>query len=136
MSGNNYQPGQADLRPWGRWEVLGVGNAYAVKRIDVLPGARLSLQYHNHRAEHWIVVAGSGIVTIGEHKKRVATGDHLFIPRKTKHRIANNSDVTLVFIEVQTGERLEEEDIVRVQDDYDRTTPQATGHPSGNDKKV
>lgn len=120
MKQPEYHAGQSDARPWGRWEVVEAQESYTLKRIEVEPGERLSLQYHNHRSEHWIVVAGSGIVTIGGDSLRVERGGHVYIPRETKHRIANDAGDQLVFVEVQFGDRLEEDDIVRVEDDYAR----------------
>ena len=122
MSQAKYHAGQSDARPWGRWEVVEAHSSYTLKRIEVNSGERLSLQYHNHRSEHWVVVAGCGTVTIGGDVMRVERGSHVYIPRKTKHRIANEGAERLVFVEIQFGDRLEEDDIVRVEDDYQRST--------------
>ncbi|WP_084177106.1 phosphomannose isomerase type II C-terminal cupin domain [Labrenzia sp. DG1229] len=72
-----YQAGQSDDRPWGRWKVVEAAPNFTLKTIEVNPGQRLSLQYHNHRSEHWVVVAGKGIVTIGGDTLRVDTGSHV-----------------------------------------------------------
>jgi mannose-6-phosphate isomerase-like protein (cupin superfamily) len=117
---SDYQVGQRDERPWGSWEIIAVGARYAVKRIVVRPGQRLSLQRHQFRAEHWIVVGGIAQVTRGETTFPVGAGEHVVIGRGDIHRIANTGDEDVVFIEVQHGERLEEDDIERLQDDYGR----------------
>ncbi|MFA3920390.1 phosphomannose isomerase type II C-terminal cupin domain [Ruegeria hyattellae] len=116
----DYLVGQSDVRPWGRWKVVEATPNFTLKTIEVDPGQRLSLQYHNHRSEHWVVVAGRGIVTIGGDTLRVEPGSHVYVPRETKHRIESDDDQKLVFVEVQFGDRLEEMDIVRVEDDYQR----------------
>ena len=115
-----YHPVQSDARPWGTWKVVEAAPNFTLKTIEVNPGQRLSLQYHNHRSEHWVVVAGSGVVTIGGDKMRVEPGSHVYVPRETKHRIENDGDRNLTFVEVQFGDRLDEADIVRVEDDYQR----------------
>lgn len=108
-------------RPWGQYEVLLDADTYKVKRITVLPGQRLSLQMHHRRAEHWAIVAGEAEVTVNETITRLAIGEHVYIPREAKHRIANPGSEPLVFIEVQTGSYTGEDDIVRFSDDYGRT---------------
>jgi len=116
----SYTVGDSDDRPWGRWEVLAVGDGFAVKRIVVKPGQILSLQFHHHRAEHWIVLAGEADVTIDGTLRRLGPDDTAFIPVGAQHRIANPSGVDLEFIEVQSGARLDEDDIVRLEDSYGR----------------
>jgi mannose-6-phosphate isomerase-like protein (cupin superfamily) len=115
-----YQPGQRDSRPWGTWEILALGPDYAVKRIVVKPGARLSLQRHRHRAEHWIVVGGTASVTRGRDTFPVSAGENTVIGLGDVHRIANPGTADLVFIEVQHGVHLDEADIERLEDDYGR----------------
>lgn len=115
-----YAVGESDERPWGRWEVLATGETYACKRITVKPGGKLSLQLHRHREEHWIITEGSAVVTCGDERKQVESGSHVFIPLQAQHRIENAGDVDVVFIEVQRGERLDENDIVRLEDVYGR----------------
>ena len=117
---NNYQRGDKDIRPWGSWEVLDCGETFCVKRIKVIPGAKLSLQLHHHRAEHWIIVEGTAQVTLGDKVLTKHVDDHIFIPVETKHRIANETDKDVVFIEVQAGDNLDENDIVRLEDIYGR----------------
>lgn len=115
-----YGIGDADERPWGAWRVVDAGEGFAVKRITVRPGARLSLQFHRGRDEHWIVVAGRGRVTRGEERLDVQPNQAVFIPKEARHRIENTGDADLVFVEVQVGALLDEADIVRVEDDYQR----------------
>lgn len=115
-----YQPGETGERPWGRWRVLETGAGFCVKRIEVEPSQRLSLQYHYHRSEDWIIVAGSGLVECDAEKIQVRAGDRVRIPLLAHHRIRNTGDNTLIFIEVQHGSELDENDIVRVEDDYGR----------------
>lgn len=117
----NYKKGDFDIRPWGTWEVLDSGEHFCVKKITVNPGAILSLQLHNFRAEHWIIAEGEAMVVLGEDAFYRQANDSVYIPVKTKHRIKNTSkDKKLVFIEIQTGEMLDESDIVRFEDCYGR----------------
>jgi len=108
-------------RPWGHFDVLIEDADYKVKRVVVKPGARLSLQLHQFRAEHWYLVAGSAVATIGNDEISLREGQSVDIPREAKHRIECVSDESLVFIEVQRGESVEEDDIIRFEDDYGRT---------------
>ena len=117
---NNYNKGDRDTRPWGTWEVLDAGNGFCVKRICVKPGNILSLQSHNFRCEHWIIVTGEAIVTLGEDKITKIANESIYIPATVKHRIQNNSSLDMEFIEVQTGENLDENDIIRYEDSYGR----------------
>ncbi len=105
-------------RPWGTYTVLEDTAGYKVKKINVRPGARLSLQYHHHRSEHWIVVSGTATVTIGERTFELKQNESTYIPKEVKHRLENLGTTDLVIIEAQIGEYLKEDDIVRVQDDY------------------
>ncbi len=120
MSAVTYSAGEADQRPWGEWRVLSAEPGCVVKRIQVKPGARLSLQRHAHRSEHWIIVAGTGLATLGEQGIPLAPGSTVFIPASVVHRIANTGEADLVFIEVQTGALLSEDDIERLADDFSR----------------
>ncbi len=120
ISSVRYERGEADDRPWGRWEVLDTGPCFAVKRITVKPGARLSLQLHHFRGEHWIVVRGIARVTRGDEVFDLTANESTFIPVETKHRMENPGDEILEFIEVQCGETLDENDIVRLEDSYGR----------------
>lgn len=107
-------------RPWGTYTVLEEGSRYKIKRIVVKPGASLSLQMHHHRSEHWIVVSGVAKVVSGETEKLVATNESTYIPAGHCHRVSNPGKIDLVMIEVQSGEYLGEDDIVRFEDDYGR----------------
>ena len=110
-----------DQRPWGFYEVLsGDKSDHKVKRITVWPGKRLSLQYHQKRREHWIVVSGTGLVTVGMKQVELQVGESIDIPLGAHHRIENIGPTLLVFIEVQQGEYLGEDDIVRIEDDFGR----------------
>ena len=110
-----------DRRPWGTFTVLDEGRGYKVKRIEVLAGKRLSYQRHARRAEHWMVVAGSATVTLDGREITLAAGDTVDIPTGAAHRIANPGEETLVFIEIQRGDYLGEDDITRLEDDYNRS---------------
>lgn len=108
-------------RPWGNYQSLDNGARYQVKRIVVKKGGRLSLQYHHHRAEHWIVVRGTARVTIGDDVKTLHENQSIYIPMGTSHRLENPGMIDLELIEVQTGSYLGEDDIVRIEDDYRRS---------------
>ncbi|MDD5542536.1 MAG: phosphomannose isomerase type II C-terminal cupin domain [Acidobacteriia bacterium] len=116
---------RTDRRPWGAFTVLDEGRGYKVKRIEVLPGQRLSYQKHARRSEHWMVVQGAAKVTLDGKEISVATGEFVDIPRGASHRIENPQTDTLIFIEVQRGDYLGEDDIVRLEDDYGRTSGRA-----------
>jgi mannose-1-phosphate guanylyltransferase / mannose-6-phosphate isomerase len=107
-------------RPWGSYTTLKEEGGYKVKRITVRPGESLSLQYHHHRAEHWTVVRGHGIVQVGDVEYPADPGEYRYIPLKEKHRLTNTGEEELVLIEVQVGDYLGEDDIVRLQDNYGR----------------
>jgi mannose-1-phosphate guanylyltransferase / mannose-6-phosphate isomerase len=107
-------------RPWGSYHVLEEGHRYKMKRIEVLPKAKLSLQMHYHRSEHWVVVSGTALVTIDEKQHVVHEGESIFVPKSSVHRIENPGKVTLEIIEVQVGEYLGEDDILRFEDIYGR----------------
>lgn len=110
-----------DRRPWGTFTVLDEGRDFKVKRIEVLPGKRLSYQKHSQRAEHWVVVQGTAKVTIDDHDIVVQPGQAIDIAIGAAHRVENPGEETLLFIEVQRGSYLGEDDIVRLQDDFGRT---------------
>jgi mannose-1-phosphate guanylyltransferase/mannose-6-phosphate isomerase len=109
-------------RPWGWYDGIDQGPRHQVKRIMVKPGASLSLQMHHHRAEHWIVVTGTAEVTVGERVILLAENQSTYIPLGEKHRLRNPGKVPLEIIEVQSGSYLGEDDIVRFEDTYGRTT--------------
>ncbi|HZT59046.1 MAG TPA: phosphomannose isomerase type II C-terminal cupin domain [Pyrinomonadaceae bacterium] len=109
-----------DRRPWGSFTVLDEGAGYKVKRIEVLPGKRLSYQRHARRAEHWMVVAGEARVTLDGDDVTVRLGETVDISVGTAHRIENPGSDALVFIEIQRGDYLGEDDITRIEDDFGR----------------
>jgi mannose-6-phosphate isomerase len=111
---------ETDRRPWGYYEVLSDEPDHKVKRIIVHPGQRLSLQRHRRRAEHWFVLRGEALVTLGEKEVSLRKGESANIPQGKAHRIANAGKEPLAFIEVQTGEYFGEDDIERIEDDYRR----------------
>jgi mannose-1-phosphate guanylyltransferase/mannose-6-phosphate isomerase len=108
-------------RPWGNYTVLEKGEGYKIKRVVLKPGAKLSLQLHKKRSEHWIVVTGTARVTREDDKYLVHTNESTYIPINIKHRLENPGEIPLQVIEVQNGEYLEEDDIERFDDDYGRT---------------
>jgi mannose-1-phosphate guanylyltransferase len=107
-------------RPWGTYTVLQEGGGFKIKRIEVKPGAALSLQMHHRRSEHWVVVSGVAEVTCGEAVYKVDANESTYIPKHTKHRLANPGEAPLVMIEVQCGDYVGEDDIVRFDDRYGR----------------
>jgi mannose-1-phosphate guanylyltransferase/mannose-6-phosphate isomerase len=109
-----------DRRPWGWFESLASGDSFQVKRIFVNQGQALSLQSHRHRAEHWIVVAGTATVTIGHEVRQLVANESVYVPLGAVHRLENRGHTPVELIEVQTGTYLGEDDIVRYEDRYDR----------------
>jgi mannose-1-phosphate guanylyltransferase / mannose-6-phosphate isomerase len=109
------------FRPWGSYDSVDTGDRFQVKRITVNPGAKLSLQMHHHRAEHWIVVQGTANVTCGDKTFLLGENQSTYIPMGTMHRLENPGKVPLHLIEVQSGAYLGEDDIVRVEDTYGRS---------------
>jgi phosphoglucomutase len=109
-----------EYRPWGNFTVLEDQEHYKIKRIVVNPGKRLSLQSHKHRAEHWLVVTGQALVTIDTEEKLLNEGEAVFIPVQARHRLKNPGKEKLEIIEVQRGDYLGEDDIIRYEDDYGR----------------
>jgi mannose-1-phosphate guanylyltransferase/mannose-6-phosphate isomerase len=107
-------------RPWGYYESIDMGERFQVKRIVVIPGGKLSLQKHRHRAEHWVVVHGTAEVTIGDKVTAVHENESIYIPIGSVHRLANQGKIPLELIEVQTGSYLGEDDIERIEDIYKR----------------
>ncbi len=111
---------ESDTRPWGRYEVLLKSEGCQVKRIVVDPGMRFSLQKHARRSERWIVVSGEGKATVGHAEVPVQRGSYVDVPLGAVHRMHNTGKSPLVFIEVQLGDYLGEDDIVRLEDDFSR----------------
>ena len=111
-----------DRRPWGSFTVLDEGDNFKVKRIEVLPGKRLSYQKHSQRAEHWVVVQGTAKATLDDREIVVRVGEAIDVDVGVAHRVENPGSDVLVFIEVQRGSYLGEDDIVRLQDDFGRAS--------------
>lgn len=107
-------------RPWGSFEILHEEEQLKVKRIIVKPGKRLSLQSHNNRSENWVVLQGRALVILDEKEIPLSPNQSVYIPAEAKHRMANQGDNPVVFIEVQTGTYLGEDDITRYEDDFNR----------------
>ena len=107
-------------RPWGWYDTVEEGVGFKVKRILVNPGASLSLQKHNHRSEHWVVIRGVAEIVNGDKNLTLRENQSTYIPQGTKHRLINHGSIPLEIIEVQTGEYLGEDDIVRYDDNYGR----------------
>lgn len=112
---------ETDDRPWGRYKVLSDEPDHKVKRIYVNPGKRLSLQRHRRRSEHWHLIRGEAVATIGEQEIPLGPGDSVDIPCGANHRFRNAGKGEAVFIEIQTGEYFGEDDIERLEDDFGRS---------------
>ena len=108
------------FRPWGSYTILSEGDGFKVKRIVVKQGGKLSLQLHHKRSEHWIIVSGEATITIGEESKVFKPNESTYIPIGSKHRMENLTDQEVVFVEVQVGKYLGEDDIERFDDVYGR----------------
>jgi mannose-6-phosphate isomerase len=109
-----------EVRPWGRYEILSESSDHKVKRIVVDAGARFSYQRHQHRAEHWFIVSGNAKVTHEGLEFEMSAGDSIDIAQGELHRLANIGTEPVVFIEVQSGSYFGEDDIERIEDDYNR----------------
>ena len=107
-------------RPWGNYTVLEESQRYKIKRIVVLPDASLSKQMHYHRSEHWVVVKGTAKVVVGNEERLIHENESTYIPKSTIHRLENPGKIPLEIIEVQNGEYLGEDDIIRMDDIYGR----------------
>ncbi|GMO57714.1 MAG: hypothetical protein Ta2D_03490 [Rickettsiales bacterium] len=108
------------VRPWGTYQTIYRGETYQVKRIVVNPNSKLSLQSHNKRSEHWMIVEGVGVVTLNDEEITASKDSHIYIPVQAKHRMTNDTDSPVVFVEVQNGDYLGEDDIIRYEDVYGR----------------
>lgn len=126
-----YRMHRCVARPWGTYTILEEGPRFKIKRIEVRPGRSLSLQLHHHRSEHWVVVSGMARVTIGEKEIFLRPNESTFIPAGQKHRLDNPGLLDLVMIEVQSGEYLGEDDIVRYEDIYGRLVSHEAGTADG-----
>ena len=111
---------ESESRPWGSWHVIDVEDGFKVKRIHVSPGSRLSLQTHEHRSEHWVVIQGVATATVDGVEAEVAAGESIDVPLGAQHRLANGGEVELIVVEVQLGGYTGEDDICRLEDDYGR----------------
>ena len=109
-----------EYRPWGKYEILHEEKNYKVKKITVKPGGRLSYQYHHKRSEVWTIVSGEAYMLLNDELSLHTYGETILIPQGTKHRVENKGQDDLVFIEVQHGSYFGEDDIVRIEDDYNR----------------
>ncbi len=107
-------------KPWGSFEILKSGKKFLLKKIYVKPGGVLSLQNHEHRSEHWIVVEGKAEITINDKITDLKENENIFIPKGAVHRMANKTDIDLVIIEIWYGDKLDENDIKRYKDIYNR----------------
>ncbi len=116
-------------RPWGSYTDLERSRFYRIKRVTVKPGVQLSLQMHHHRSEHWIIVSGMADVTLNKTVQQFRNGESTFVPAGTLHRLGNSGKIPLEVIEVQIGEYLEEDDIVRIEDDFNRVDPKFRNDP-------
>lgn len=110
----------SENRPWGSWHVLDVEDGFKVKRIEVEPHQRLSLQSHEHRSEHWVVIQGVATAEIDGVVTHVGKGESVDVPLGDKHRLGNDGDERLIIVEVQLGAYTGEDDIARFEDDYGR----------------
>ena len=111
---------EREERPWGRYEVLEEGDTYKVKRIEVDPGKRLSLQSHKKRNEYWVVVKGPAGIVLDDEEFLLEEGKMVYSPIGAKHRLFNTNDYTIKVIEIQYGTYFGEDDIIRYEDDYKR----------------
>ncbi|MBX2861256.1 MAG: phosphomannose isomerase type II C-terminal cupin domain [Vampirovibrio sp.] len=110
-----------EIRPWGSFTVLQDESHFKAKRLVVKPGQRLSLQLHHQREEHWLVVKGVPDITVADKTWQAKVGEYIHIPKGVKHRLGNQSDETAEIVEIQLGAYFGEDDIVRFEDDYQRT---------------
>jgi len=112
--------GNIEKRPWGNYHIIAKNLGYQIKEIKVSVSSKLSLQKHQNRAEFWQIIKGSCKVTVGEKEYELKDNDNIHIPKNTLHRIENTGNQELIFIEIQLGMDIKEEDIVRIEDDYGR----------------
>ena len=110
-----------DIRPWGKFETLANFSGHKIKKLTVNPKGKLSLQSHKHRSEHWVIVRGIAKIINGESELTLQVNENTFIPAGEKHRLENPGQEVLEVIEVQVGDYLEEDDIIRYEDIYNRT---------------
>ena len=115
-------------KPWGYYNTLVNNKDYLVKKIVIFAKQSISLQLHNHRSEHWIVLDGTATIQIGQKKIKLKKSESTFVPAKKKHKITNSSNKTLIVLETQLGKKLSENDIIRFEDQYARTTKKKLMH--------
>jgi len=118
--GRHHEQHLRNHRPWGFFEQLNLGARFQVKLLHIKPGGKLSMQMHHHRSEHWVVVRGTALVTVGDEEKFVHENESIYITATQWHRLANPGKVPLEIIEVQLGSYLGEDDIIREDDVYNR----------------
>ena len=107
-------------KPWGSFEIIDEGEKYTLKKIIVHPGGKLSLQSHEHRSEHWLIASGIAKITIDDKTHDLKENDNIFIPKRSKHRLTNVGSENLIVIEMWFGDKLDENDIKRYDDVYNR----------------
>tara|TARA_B100000586_G_C19936175_1_gene353521 strand:- start:225 stop:626 length:402 start_codon:yes stop_codon:yes gene_type:complete len=108
-------------KPWGNYIIIAKSGNYLIKKIIILPKQSISLQLHNHRSEHWIILSGVAHIIIGKNKLILKESQYTFVPKKTKHKITNRGTEPLIILETQFGSILSEQDITRFDDQYNRT---------------
>jgi len=121
-------------KPWGGYAVLSQGKLYKIKILAVNKGQRLSLQYHHQREEYWVVLEGTATIRLGEKMYTLRPEESFYVAKRALHRIENRHDQPLVILETQIGDYLEEDDIIRVQDDYERNSKTDGTISSADDK--
>ena len=112
--------GNVEKRPWGNYHIIAKNKGYQIKEIKVSQGSKLSLQKHKNRSEFWQIVKGKSKITIEDSEHYLKEREYIYIPKNTVHRIENIGKKDLIFIEIQLGENLKEDDIIRLEDDYGR----------------
>ncbi|MEC3781520.1 cupin domain-containing protein, partial [Escherichia coli] len=116
-----YHSHREIFRPWGKYDSIDSGERYQIKRITVSPGESLSLQIHYHRAEHWIILSGTALITLGKEERILCENQSIYIPQGVEHSLANPGKIPLELVEVRSGAYIEEDDIIRIADKYGRT---------------
>lgn len=108
-------------RPWGHYIIIHKSKNYLIKKIVILPNESISLQLHHHRSEHWIVINGIAKIQIGNKKIKLTQNQSTYVPVNKKHKVSNNSSEPLIILETQLGQKLSEKDIIRFEDQYNRS---------------
>ena len=123
LKNRNFKEGKSNneiYRPWGKYTTIGAGDKWQVKRLEIKSNESISLQLHNHRSEHWIVVKGVAKVEIDSESFLVKSNESIYVPLGSKHRLSNPNNEKLIIIEIQNGNYLGEDDIIRFEDKYGR----------------